>query len=202
MAKFLQVRSKILSDIETKAFEKRFSPAEMKKLFKCEFVFEFSPRNINECMVVADIPGKDLEKFASAFCCAETDKLGFEDDYSMTSGYIFSDDAEITPISARLLSDDIRISAFELNKKEIVKLTNLLDQFEDKEFKISQLEDADQLWQSLREIEYDFRIDLVSSDGDNEIEGAIEDVRSEIQELASQANSYMSKKWKVKKISK
>jgi hypothetical protein len=200
MAKFLQIRTKPLSDKETKAFEAKVSATALKNLFKCESVYEFSPNNSEEYKKLSKISTNDLEDFAKNICYTEVEKLGFIDGYPLTYEYIFSDDAEITPLSAIILKEDIKYSVFELDKNAILKLNALFDQFEEKDYIIGQLLVAEELWRSLKEIENDLNLDLVSTDGDNEIEERLSDIRDDVESLTSAVNSYITENpWEEKK---
>ncbi len=198
MAKFLQIRSKTIRDKERKAFDKKYSAEALKKFLKCESVIELNSDNTDDFKSVTKIPIQDLEDFAKIFCSTDVEKLGFDDEYIVTDEFILSDDATTTPLSIAVLKEELKFCAFELDKKEITKLTKLLDKFDDKEFMIDQLEEAEQLWKSLREIEYDLHVDLVSSDGDDNLEEKLNDVRDEIESLTSEVNKILTQNpWKA-----
>jgi hypothetical protein len=200
MAKFLQIRSKVLRDKERKAFEKKYSAEGLKTLLKCDSVIELNSDNTDAFKEITKIPSKDLEDFARNFCYTDVEKLGFDDEYIVTDEFILSDDATTTPLSIAVLKEEFKFSAFELDEEELVELTELLDKFDDKDFIIGQLEEAEQLWESLRNIENELNIDLVSSDGNDEIESRLSDVRDEIESLTSQVNTILiENSWKAKK---
>ena len=163
----------------------------------------FSPKTVEECRLLTKLPVRNLKRFADALCLTEAEYLGFDDEYSMTYEYIISDDAEITALSLRLLSDDIKFSAFELDKKEIHELTTLIEKLDVEWYKISRLDEAFDLWMLLYDIDSDLGLDLVNASGDEAIVDALRKVYSEVAALSVEINGYITiRQWKAKKARK
>ena len=199
MAKFVMVISKNYDLKSVKAFEKKYSEKNLKKIYKCNSVTLFN-RNMNSWDVFETnfkIKEQTFEKLSWLLLSADKDALiEYEHvNYSTRKFFIFSDDAIQSSFSFDCLSDDVYIASFELDQDSAEELADKLDEFIGIEQRIEQLNEAQELYSSLAEIADECNLKILYSSAEDDIDEGLHDAESEFENLKSEIQSIVNSSW-------
>jgi uncharacterized membrane protein YgaE (UPF0421/DUF939 family) len=198
MGKFLLIRCSHLSANERKKLETKFTASKLKELFKCSSVIELSPQEEpkSQAKKITNIDVSILRKLCYEFLSKDHDDNAFDDGRLAKKLFIFSDDADISSLMFSLIADnEYHFNYFEIDQDESEELIEAIDEISDFNYTKQQANEAKDLYESLRSLEYDLEIDLVSRYADDELDEKIEDCEQEIQNRRDKVTEIISSKW-------
>ncbi len=198
MGKFLLIRCSHLSANERKKLETKFTASKLKELFKCSSVIELSPHEEpkSQAKKITNIDVSVLRKLCYEFLSKDRDDNAFDDGHLAKKLFIFSDDADISSLMFSLIADnEYHFNYFEIDQDESEELIEAIDEISDFNYTKQQANEAKDLYESLKNLEYDLEIDLVSRYADDELDEKIEDCEQEIQNRRDKVTEIISSKW-------
>lgn len=198
MGKFLLIRCSHLSANERKKLETKFTASKLKELFKCSSVIELSPHEEpkSQAKKITNIDVSVLRKLCYEFLSKDRDDNAFDDGHLAKKLFIFSDDADISSLMFSLIADnEYHFNYFEIDQDESEELIEAIDEISDLNYTKQQANEAKDLYESLKNLEYDLEIDLVSRYADDELDEKIEDCEQEIQNRRDKVTEIISSKW-------
>lgn len=197
MAKFLIVTSAARTAIQLNKFNNKFAVEKLAKRFKCKNVFELSrfSSQLDAVSSMSGIEDYSLAAFARALLHVDSDVFNGQFKFVLDKSKIFvlSDDADIKFVTN--VGDDVLFKVFELNQESLISLVYQLEEFDDLIERISKLSEAKDLWESLRNLEYDLDLNLVTSFADDSIDEEVEESESELESLKTQINEVFDGGW-------
>jgi hypothetical protein len=199
MAKFAMVISKNYDLKSVKAFQKKYSEKNLKKNFKCNSVTLFD-RNVNSWDVLETnfkIKEQTFEKLSWLLLSADKDALiEYEHvNYSTRKFFIFSDEATHSMLSFDCLSDDVYIASFELDQDSAEEFIEKLDGVSDLEYRIGQLNEAQELYSSLADIANECNLNILFRSAEDVIDEALHDTETEFENMKSEIQSIVNSSW-------
>ena len=199
MAKFALIYTKSRIESELKRFDKKYTSKYLKKLFKCEGVYEISRygKEVSEIgkmtrisrQVIADMQRNMGEEF-NDYCFDEGELIP-----RSSKLFAFSKDAASTAFAFEVLMDG-GIKFFELNQKSASELNEKLSKLRSKSYDYQKLDEASDLLESLIYIENELGLSLTYSRGDEEIEEKREEWGYEIDELKMEVREAIDSNWR------
>jgi|GEM_PF-3672832 len=201
MAKFAMIISKCSDLKSVKAFQKKYSEKNLKKNFKCESVFLFD-RNVSSWDLFEhkfEIKERTFEKLSWTLLSADKDAL-LENlyeyvNYSTRKFFIFSDDAMQSMFSFDCLSDDVHVTAFELDQYSAEDLAEKLDDFSSIEYRVGQLNEAKDLYSSLSSIAEEFDLDILYRSAEDDVDEALNQAEEDFENLKSDIQRIINSSW-------
>ena len=199
MAKFAMVISKNYDLKSVKAFQKKYSEKNLKKNFKCNSITLFD-RNVNSWDVFETnfkIKEETFEKLSWLLLSADKDTLiEYEHvNFSTRKFFIFSNDAMQSILSFDYLSDDVYIVSFELNQDSAEEFIEKLDGVSDLEYRIGQLNEAQELYSSLENIADECNLNIFYRSAKDDIDEALHDAETDFENLKSEIQSIVNSSW-------
>jgi hypothetical protein len=185
MAKFVAVQLSDYQEINKKAFQK-FTASELKKTFKCKKVVELKNYKKSNSSVAkfAEISEYKLNLLSRLVTSTDLDDMtensfGSEAD---TKIFILSDDALTTSLVFDVLKNNCIIKFFELNDdEEVMNFIDSIETIQSADDSISSLNEAKELCESLKSIQYDLELTLVYHSALDEIDEKISDIESDVE---------------------
>ncbi|PVE08356.1 hypothetical protein [Limnohabitans sp. Rim28] len=199
MAKFAMVISKNIDLKSVKLFQKKYTEKNLKKNFKCNSVTLFD-RNVNSWDVFEKkfkIKEETFEKLSWLLLSADKDTLiEYEHvNFSTRKFFIFSNDAMQPILSFDCLSDDVYIASFELNQDSAEEFIEKLDGVSDIEYRIGQLNEAQELFDSLENIADECNLNIFYRSAKDDIDEALHDAETNFENLKSEIQSIVNSSW-------
>jgi hypothetical protein len=199
MAKFAMIISKNYDLKSVKAFQKKYSEKNLKKNFKCNSITLFD-RNVNSWDVFETnfkIKEETFEKLSWLLLSADKDTLiEYEHvNFSTRKFFIFSNDAMQSILSFDYLSDDVYIVSFELNQDSAEEFIEKLDGVSDLEYRIGQLNEAQELYSSLENIADECNLNIFYRSAKDDIDEALHDAETDFENLKSEIQSIVNSSW-------
>jgi hypothetical protein len=199
MAKFAMIISKCSDSKSVKAFHKKYSEKNLKKNFKCDSVTLFD-RNVKSWDVFETdfkINEYTFEKLSWLLLFADKDALiEYEHvNYSTRKFFIFSDDAMQSMFNSDGASDDVYIATFELDQDSANELVEKLDSFSDIEYRVGQLNEAQDLHSSLANIAMECDLNILYGSAEDDINEALNDTEEEFENLKSEIQELINLSW-------
>jgi len=199
MTKFAMIISKCTDSKSVKAFQKKYSEKNLKKNFKCKSVTLFD-RSIDSWEILEanfGIKEETFEKLSWLLLSADKDALIDHDyvNYITRKFFIFSDDAVQSMFSFDRLSDDVYIAAFELDQDSAEVLVEKLDNFSDFEYRVGQLNEAQEFYSTLSSIANECELNIFSRNAEDDIDEALHDAEQDFENLKSDIQSIINSSW-------
>ena len=199
MAKFAMIVSKCADLKSVKAFEKKYSEKNLKKIFKCKSVNLFN-RNVNSWDLYEanfKLQERTFEKLSWLLLSADKDAIIEYEcvNYSTRKFFIFSDDAIQPILDSDCFSDDVYIATFELDQISAEVLIEKLDEISGFEYRIEQLNEARCLHSSLSDIAEEFNLNILYSSAEGDIDEALYDAETDFDNLKSEIQSIINSSW-------
>ena len=199
MAKFAMIISKCTDSKSIKAFQKKFSEKNLKKNFKCDSVTLFD-KNVNSWDLFETnfkIKEETFQKLSWLLLSADKDVLiEYESvNYSTRKFFIFSDDAMQSIFNFDCLSDDVYIAAFELDQDSADELIEKLDDFSDVEYRVGQLNEAQDLYVSLSNIASECGLNIFYRNAENDVDEALIDAETDFENIKSNIQGMINSSW-------
>jgi hypothetical protein len=197
MAKFLIVTSSARTESESKKFQKNYSVIKVRKGFKCKSVHELKLFDsdfdlISEMTEISDSTLKSLLREmnlgGSGVFCRE---FGFA--LKNSKVFALSDDASDDFIKES--AEKVSFKIFELDQEGLESFVYWLSELDDSDTRIDQLNSAKELWESLRDLEFELSLDLVSMNADDSIESELIEIEEEQESLKSQIDEVFVTGW-------
>lgn len=199
MAKFAMIISKLNDSKSIKAFHKKYSEKNLKKNFMCNSVIllDRNSKSWIDFDFELKIDEETFEKLSYLLLSADKDSLiEYERvNYLTRKFYIFSDDAMQSMFSFYFLSDDVYISVFELNQDSAEDLAEKLDGISDLEYRVEQLNEAQDLHSSLAKIANACDLNILYRNAEDDIDEALHDAESECEQLKSDIQTIINSSW-------
>ena len=185
MAKFVAVQLSDYQEINKEAFQK-FTASELKKTFKCKKVAELKnyKKSNSSLAKFAEISEYKLNELSRIVTSTDLDDMtensfGSEAD---TKIFILSDDALTTSLVFDVLKKNCIIKFFELNDdEEVMNFIDSIETIQSADDSISSLNEAKELCESLKSIQYDVGLTLVYHSALDEINEKISDIESDVE---------------------
>jgi hypothetical protein len=199
MAKFAMIVSKLNDSKSVKAFQKKYSEKNLKKNFKCNDVILLD-RNGKSCGDFdfdLKIKENTFEKLSWLLTFADKDSLIDHEyvNYSTRKFFIFSDDALQSMFSFDCLSDDVYISAFELNQDSANDLVQKLDDISGIQYRVERLNEAQDVYSTLEDIANECDLNIFYRTAEDDIDEALSDAESELEQLKSDIKEIINSSW-------
>ena len=199
MTKFAMIISKCTDSKSVKAFQKKYSEKNLKKNFKCKSVTLFD-RSIDSWEILEanfGIKEETFEKLSWLLLSADKDALIDHDyvNYITRKFFIFSDDAVQSMFSFDRLSDDVYIAAFELDQDSAEALVEKLDNFSDFEYRVGQLNEAQEFYSTLSSIANECELNIFSRNAEDDLDEALHDAEQDFENIKSDIQSIINSSW-------
>jgi hypothetical protein len=199
MAKFAMIISKLNDSKSVKAFHKKYSEKNLKKNFMCDSVIllDRNGRSWSDFEFDLKINEKTFEKLSWLLPFADKDSLiGYEHvNYSTRKFLIFSDDALQSMFGFDCLSDDVYISAFELNQDSANDLVQKLDDISGIQYRVERLNEAQDVYSTLEDIANECDLNIFYRTAEDDIDEALSDAESELEQLQSDIKEITNSSW-------
>jgi len=115
--------------------------------------------------------------------------------YSTRKFFIFSDDAMQSMFSFDCLSDDVHVTAFELDQYSAEDLAEKLDDFSSIEYRVGQLNEAKDLYSSLSSIAEEFDLDILYRSAEDDVDEALNQAEEDFENLKSDIQRIINSSW-------
>lgn len=199
MTKFAMIISKLNDAKSVKAFQKKYSEKNLKKNFKCNDVIllDRHGRAWGDFDFDLKIKENTFEKLSWLLTFADKDSLIDHEyvNYSTRKFFIFSDDAMQSMFSFDCLSDDVYISAFELDQNSAEDLVEKLDDISGVEYRVERLNEAQDVYNSLENIATECDLNIFCRTAEGDIDEALSDAESEFEKLKSDIQDIINSSW-------
>lgn len=199
MAKFAMIISKYPDIKSIKAFEKKYTEKNLKKNFKCNSVTLLDD-NVNSWDALEanfNIKEQTFKKLSCLLHSVDMDALidyGHVN-YSTRKFFIFGDDVMQSEFSFDFLSDDVYISAFELDQNSADELAEKLDDFNGVEYRFGQLNEAQDLYNSLENISSECSLNIFRINAEDDLDDALNEAETEFENLKAHIQNIINSSW-------
>ena len=185
MAKFVAVQLSDKQKINQDAFQK-FTSKELKKTCKCKKVTElkYCKKSNSKLAELTEISEYKLNQLSRILSSTDLDDMsekhyGSDED---TKIFILSEDALTTSLVFDVLKNNCIIKFFELNDdEEVMNFIDSIETIQSADDSISSLNEAKELCESLKSIQYDVELTLVYHSALDEIDEKISDIESDVE---------------------
>ena len=199
MAKFVAVQLSDKQKINQDAFQK-FTSKELKKTCKCKKVTELKYcKKINSKLAeLTEISEYRLNQLSRILSSTDLDDMsekhyGSDED---TKIFILSEDALTTSLVFDVLKNNCIIKFFELNDdEEVMNFIDSIETIQSADDSISSLNEAKELCESLKSIQYDVELTLVYHSALDEIDEKISDIESDVETSNETLEEIFETKW-------
>jgi len=171
------------------AFSKQYTSHNLKKLLKCKEVIDLYDVDYdeNKLQSIAEIDENIFEKFV--------DEISDFDIYSLTENnrnkrdtqkyFAFSDDVSCASFALKEIKNKVNITFFELNDEDdFDTLTESIESIKSNKDPIRSLYNAKEAIDSLKDYEYEFSVNLIRNDAEDEIDSKTDELESEVEEAS------------------
>ena len=184
MTKFAVIQFQSYKSNDKDTFEKKYQTSKLKKQLKCENVIELNNDKSKKTKEekFSKISDYKLIKLLRTLTSTDFDDLSKNRSYveENTKIFIFSEDACASAFAIDILKKEVFLKLFQLTDESVSEFLEYIDVIQTSEQRISSLNEAKDLCESLSYIESDLNLSCLQSDAVENIESKISDIEADV----------------------
>lgn len=197
MTKFAMINTtRALDKKQLNAFNNKFTATRIKKLLKCKEVIDFNELNYNAETLksVTEINEDKFDNIVNELSDFNISSLTSNSNYKISNQryFAFSNDAINTSFSFEIMTDDLKITFFEVNDDEVDSFIKNIEIIKSNNESIENLNEAKEVLESLQNYENDLNISLTRYGADDEIDNKTQELEEEVEEASDQIRDLCS----------